>query len=149
MGARAHGFLGGRPPAVELAREQALAAVLVDAAAAGLLDSAHDLAEGGLAQALVESCLRGGRGAQLALPDGADPFVALFSESTAARGGRRCAALRSRRCGSCAHAYGVPATRLGVVAAAGAPLDVAGLFRIPLGELRAAWTADAARPVRD
>jgi phosphoribosylformylglycinamidine synthase len=33
--------------------------------AAGLLRSCHDLAEGGLAVALAESCILGGRGAQL------------------------------------------------------------------------------------
>ena len=42
----------------------------------------HDLADGGLSQALVESCLRGGLGVSLTLPDG-DPTVALFSESPA------------------------------------------------------------------
>ena len=47
----------------------------------GLVTSAHDLADGGLAQALAESALRYGVGARLHL-DG-DPFTALFSESAA------------------------------------------------------------------
>ena len=58
----AHGHLGGRPPAVDLAAERALAAVLVAAAARGLLDAAHDLSDGGLAVALAECCLAGGPG---------------------------------------------------------------------------------------
>src|SRR4029079_17502331 len=70
-----HGHLGGTPPPVDLAAEQALGAVLRTAP----LRSAHDLSDGGLAQALVECCLRRDRGATVAV-DG-DPFVALFSES--------------------------------------------------------------------
>ena len=48
-------------------------------AATGVLSSAHDLSDGGLAQALVEACLRNGVGARVELAG--DPFVALFSES--------------------------------------------------------------------
>ena len=44
-----HGHLGGRPPAVDLDAERALAEVLV--AGRGLLDAAHDLSDGGLAVA--------------------------------------------------------------------------------------------------
>ena len=74
-----HGHLGGRPPAVDLDAERALAEVLV--AGRGLLDAAHDLSDGGLAVALAESCLAGGHGAVVELPP--DPFPVLFSESAA------------------------------------------------------------------
>ena len=50
-----HGHLGGLPPMVDLAAEQALAELLREAV--GLVTSAHDLADGGLAQALVEASL--------------------------------------------------------------------------------------------
>ncbi|HEY3603158.1 MAG TPA: phosphoribosylformylglycinamidine synthase subunit PurL, partial [Sporichthyaceae bacterium] len=60
-----HGHLGGRPPRVDLAAEQRLAALLVAGATQRLFSSAHDLSEGGLAQALAECCLRGGHGARL------------------------------------------------------------------------------------
>ena len=79
----AHGHLGGRPPAVDLAAEQRLARLLAAAAADGLLTSAHDLSDGGLAQALVESCLIGGAGAMIDGLPRVDRFVALFSESAA------------------------------------------------------------------
>ena len=55
-----HGHLGGRPPAVDLDAERRLARLLAAAAADGFLTGAHDLSDGGLAQALVESCLVGG-----------------------------------------------------------------------------------------
>jgi len=49
------GSLWGFPPALELEREAALQKALVDMAKGGLLDSAHDCSEGGLAVTLAES----------------------------------------------------------------------------------------------
>ena len=76
--------------------------------AARLVSSAHDLADGGLAQALAESALRYGVGARLQL-DG-DPFTALFSES-AARAVVTTADPDAVR--AAAAAAGVPVTELG------------------------------------
>ncbi|WP_327225849.1 phosphoribosylformylglycinamidine synthase subunit PurL [Streptomyces platensis] len=128
-----HDHLGGLPPKVDLERERLLAEVLISASRDGMIDAAHDLSDGGLIQALVESCLRGGKGARLVVPDGLDPFVLLFSESA----GRAVVAVpRSEElrftdmCG----ARGLPATRIGVVD--GAEIDVQGQFSIPLSELK-------------
>jgi phosphoribosylformylglycinamidine synthase len=133
-----HGFLGGRPPKVNLDREKLLADVLINASRDGLINSAHDLSEGGLAQALVESCLRGNVGARIVLPESADPFVWLFSEST----GRAIVSVpRSeelRLTDMCA-ARGLPCTRIGVVDILESALDVQGHVRAPLRELRTAW----------
>ncbi len=52
-----------------------------DAVRAGLLASAHDIAEGGLAVALAECALAGRLGAQLELPASEDPLAALFGEA--------------------------------------------------------------------
>jgi phosphoribosylformylglycinamidine synthase len=76
-----HGHLGGRPPAVDLAAEQALASLMVEAARDGAVTSAHDVSDGGLAQVLAESVMRHGVGARVTLEG--DPFVALFAESSA------------------------------------------------------------------
>ena len=121
----AHDHLGGRPPAVDLLAEQRLGEVL----RADVLRSAHDLSDGGLAQALVECCLRGGLGARVAL-DG-DPFVALFSESTA-RALVTVAPDDEQRLVD----LGYPCARLGEVG--GDALVVDGVLDLPLGELRAA-----------
>src|SRR5690606_30190523 len=133
-----HRHRGGMPRQADAAAEQALAEVLIASAASGLLDSAHDLSEGGLAQALAESCLRYGVGARVGLPDGLDPFVALFSEAAA----RALVAVRPDAAGEfrrlCAE-HDVPATALGEVAD-GEVLEVRGRFSIPLEELRTAWT---------
>ncbi|MEJ7649315.1 MAG: phosphoribosylformylglycinamidine synthase subunit PurL [Nakamurella sp.] len=79
-----HDHLGGVPPRVDLQAEKRLADVLIAAAAGSLVTGAHDLSDGGLSQALVELCVAGRRstGLSVRLPGG-DPFVALFSESTA------------------------------------------------------------------
>jgi len=76
-----HGHLGGRPPAVRLDAERVLAELLVQSAAHHLVSAAHDLSEGGLAQALVEAALDHEIGATVWV-DG-DVFTALFSESAA------------------------------------------------------------------
>ena len=73
-----HGHLGGRPPAVRLDAERVLAELLVQSAAHHLVSAAHDLSEGGLAQALVEAALDHEIGATVWV-DG-DVFTALFSE---------------------------------------------------------------------
>ncbi|MGY1752868.1 phosphoribosylformylglycinamidine synthase subunit PurL [Blastococcus sp. SYSU D01042] len=129
-----HGHLGGRPPAVDLAAERALAELLAALGKQGLVGSAHDLADGGLAQALTESALRYGTGARLAL--GEDAFTALFSESagrvvvtTSDPGGVK----------TTARWAGVPVTELGTTG--GDALVLEGLLELPLAELRAAWSA--------
>ncbi len=133
-----HGHLGGRPPRCDLDVERQLAEILVNASRDGLLDAAHDLSDGGLAQALVEACVRHGLGARVWLPDDLDPFVALFSESA----GRAIVAVpRSEevRFTDMCTARRFPHVRLGVVddgGAQGAVLDVQGLFSVALAELR-------------
>jgi phosphoribosylformylglycinamidine synthase subunit PurL len=134
-----HDHLGGRPPAVDLAQEKALAEVLIRASRRGLLASAHDLADGGLAQALVESALRHGLGARIELPAEADPFVWLFSEST----GRALVSVKEgadRDLASLCRINGVILTKLGVVTAEeDATLEVVGQFTLPLTRIREAW----------
>ena len=78
-----HGHLGGLPPKVDLEAERLLGEILLAGSRDGMVSAAHDLSEGGLAQAAVEMCLTGETGARLVLPPDIDPFVALFSESSA------------------------------------------------------------------
>jgi phosphoribosylformylglycinamidine synthase len=133
-----HAHLGGRPPAVDLDVERQLADILVNASRDGLIDAAHDLSDGGLAQALVESSLRYGVGCRVWLPDGVDPFVALFSESA----GRAIVAVpRSEevRFTDMCTARRFAHQRIGVVD--GDALDLQELFMVPLTELRAAWSS--------
>jgi phosphoribosylformylglycinamidine synthase len=127
-----HRHLGGRPPQVRLDAERALAAMLVEAAERGAVSAAHDLSDGGLAQALVEACLVGGVGATVRLAG--DRFVALFSESSARA---IVVAADSESVIALACAHGVPAAVIGETG--GTTLAVDGSFAVELDELRAQW----------
>jgi len=63
-----HGLLTGRPPRVDLDLEARVQATVRQAIDQGLLASAHDCSDGGLAVALAESCLASGHGAEISLP---------------------------------------------------------------------------------
>jgi phosphoribosylformylglycinamidine synthase len=130
-----HQHLGGLPPAADLDAERQLAILVTAAAAAGMLASAHDLSDGGLAIALAEACLYGGRGCAVVLPG--DPFTALFSES-AARALVSVVPGREQEFAALAAEHGVPATVLG--ATTGDSLTVGGVFQVPLTELGQVWT---------
>ena len=129
-----HDHLGGLPPRVDLPAERRLAELLV--AATGVLSSAHDLSEGGLVQALAESCLRHDVGCRVTVPG--DPFLALFSESTA-RALVTVAPEDEERLFELASEHGVPLTSLGSTGGQG--LTVIDTFDVSLAELRSTWSA--------
>jgi phosphoribosylformylglycinamidine synthase subunit PurL len=141
-----HQHLGGRPPAVDLAAERKLAALIGSAVSAGVLDSAHDLSDGGLAVALAEACLRGRRGCLVNLAGPmdvsaetpADVFTMLFSES-AARAIVAVSPGREDAFAALCAAHEVPSTVLGVTG--GDHLTVDGSFEVPLDELTRVWQA--------
>lgn len=132
-----HGHLGGRPPALDLAGERRLAGLLADLV--GVASSAHDLSDGGLAQALAESTFHRGIGATVALAEvHEDPFVALFAEST----GRVLVSVSADALNELlarAAAHDVPAAVIGRTG--GEDLVVEGQFTLPVAEARAAWAA--------
>ncbi|CAN5145601.1 phosphoribosylformylglycinamidine synthase subunit PurL [soil metagenome] len=135
-----HEHLGGRPPMVDLAREASLAGLLHAGAMQSLLASAHDLSDGGLAQALAEAVLRFGVGArvwleELMLRDGVDITTALFSEST----GRVIVSVPReddvKFMGLC-EGREYPVLRIGVTDKLDAVLDIQGYFSVGIDELR-------------
>jgi len=65
----AHGTAEGPPPALDLQLERRVQHAVREAAAQGLLRSAHDCAEGGLAVALAECALLGGIGVRATLTE--------------------------------------------------------------------------------
>lgn len=62
-----HGLTEGRPPELDLATERKLLDAVLAVIRSGLVRSAHDLSEGGLAGALAESCISGSIGANIEL----------------------------------------------------------------------------------
>jgi phosphoribosylformylglycinamidine synthase len=137
----AHGHLGGLPPRVDLEQERLLGEILIAASRDGMIDAAHDLSDGGLIQALTESCLRGRKGARLVVPDGLDPFVFLFSES---QGRALVSVPRSEevRFTDMCRVRGLRAARVGVVdgdeSDPTTAIEVQGQFTLTLSELREA-----------
>jgi phosphoribosylformylglycinamidine synthase subunit PurL len=75
----------GRVPQLDLERERAVQAACLQAAEAGILHSAHDCSDGGLAVALAECCFsfssRAARGAAIELGGNFTNTALLFSES--------------------------------------------------------------------
>ncbi|GAB3706494.1 phosphoribosylformylglycinamidine synthase subunit PurL [Nocardiopsis oceani] len=132
-----HGHLGGLPPRVDLAAEAALGEVLAASAERGLAAAAHDLSDGGLAVALAESALRGGRGVRVEV-DG-DPFTALFSES----GARALVAVEpgdEEAFVALAAEHGVPVAQIGAVGGESVTVThPGGVVEFGLDELRASY----------
>ena len=86
-------------------------------------------------QAVVEAALTGETGCRIIIPDDADPFVALFSEST----GRVLVAVprtEESRFRSMCEARGLPVTRIGVVDQGSDAVEVQDQFTVSLEDLR-------------
>ncbi|GAA1702815.1 phosphoribosylformylglycinamidine synthase subunit PurL [Dietzia cercidiphylli] len=136
----AHEHLGGMPPTVDLRWEATLARILATCSKDGLITGAHDLSEGGLAQALVESALAGECGLRVVLPADADPFVWLFSESA----GRVIVSVprgEEIRFQQMLTAQDIPHTRIAVTDPDSGTFEVQGQFTLTTAELRAAHEA--------
>ena len=134
-----HGTVAGRPPALDLAREGAVNRLILAAAKAGLLRSAHDCADGGMLVALAECCLLGGMGVRCPAlrPEPPVRLDAAFFGETPGRfivsaGSRAMPELQtlSRR-------HHVEISLLGM--AGGQTVEFEGQFRLSLADLRQAW----------
>ncbi len=130
------GTIVGRAPALDLEREHRLHLLLLEAAGADLLASAHDCSEGGLAVALAESAIAGGTGFAVGLPGDLPPHVALFSES-ASRVVVSIDPARAVELEDLAGTRGVPFARLGETG--GPRVSVDGVLDLALDEAIAAY----------
>ena len=153
-----HDLVAGDAPAVNLANERALIQLLTEAARAGLISSAHDSSDGGLAITLAESTFdTGGIGCVVDIPAGRSEaiggWIALASLFGEAAGrvvvsvppdGR--AALLDR-----AHAAGVPATVIGRTGGARIQVGVNGHAAIDclIGEAEQVWSSALGRYFAD
>jgi phosphoribosylformylglycinamidine synthase len=143
-----HGQVSGRPPVIDLALEKRVQAFLREAIAADLVDSAHDLSDGGLAVAAAEACIASDLGADLALPAASALRLdrLLFAEG----GGRILVSVPAQRAETWQAALEaaapagdpIPATQLGSVQS-GPRLRLRhgeqGLVDLAIGELRASF----------
>jgi len=134
-----HGYVAGRPPALDLTREQAVNRLVLTAAQSGYLHSAHDCAEGGMLVALAECCLLGSIGVRCPAIRPEPPLrldAAFFGESPS----RYIVSVPSRampELQSLARRHHVELSLLGL--AGGDFIEFEGQMKLSLAELREAW----------
>ena len=78
-----HSVQAGAPTRVDYYAEKTLIGLLIESAELGLLHSAHDISEGGLAVTLAEKCMAGNIGCVLTFPWQGGVTNYLFAESSA------------------------------------------------------------------
>ena len=76
-----HGIVAGRPPMLDMTREKHVHDAVLKGIDKGVIKSAHDCADGGLAIALAESCMQGNIGADVKLSANCAPAASLFAET--------------------------------------------------------------------
>ena len=143
-----HGLETGRPPRLDLDRERAVQAACLAAIQAGIVRSAHDTADGGLAVAVAECCITGPSahlGAAVEIPGDLRADTLLFGESAS----RILVSVRSadaERLEAVASEHGAPCARLGRVGGDSLRLTGRGFeCRIPLARLHDAWATGLSR----
>ena len=110
-----HGMIQGRPPTVDLETERRIQRCCLEAIRAGVVRSAHDCSEGGLAVALAEGCITDPDrpiGVEVSVPGMLRPDALLFGETQS----RIVVSLREADLGrlqAIADRHGVPVTALG------------------------------------
>ena len=134
-----HGFLGGPPPAADLAAAVRLHHLVAELVAERVVGGVHDCSDGGLAVALAEMAIAGEVGFAVR-PSGSlaamAPALACFSESAS----RVVLSVSTGRVGEVvrrATAAGVPAVELGE--ATGDRLVMDGAFDVALADAATAW----------
>ena len=140
-----HDHLGGTPPKLDLKKEKELADLIHGASIQGLIESAHDLSEGGLAIAIIEASLRFNVGCRIWLGelmerDRIDATAALFSESQSrviVSVGREDDVKFQSLC----EARGVSVLRIGVTDKESAAVDIQSIAKLTLADIRKAWSA--------
>jgi phosphoribosylformylglycinamidine synthase subunit PurL len=128
-----HETVAGLPPRVDLDAEAALRELLLAAIGEGIVRSAHDCSEGGLAVTLAESCIAGGIGADVHMGDELPVVAELFSE-TQGRVVVTVAEDAVERLFELAFDAGVPFAVIGTVG--GEALRIEGLVEAGVAEMR-------------
>jgi len=137
------GALWGFPPALELDKEAALHKALVEAIREGLLDSAHDCSEGGLAVALARCSFHQGIGARVQLPSNDLPAECVLFAEDASRVVVSCDPENVGRIQQIAVECGVAADPLGVTVSEQIEISIDGRLAVAasVSELRDSWTS--------
>jgi phosphoribosylformylglycinamidine synthase len=134
-----HGIIAGRPATLDLEREMALQRLTLAAIGDGLIRSAHDCSDGGLAVALAECCLWSGFGLRGELEPASSPLARaalLFGEAPS----RIIVSMETGKVealADMASSHQVPFTLLGRVG--GDRLTLGQALDLPVANLRTSW----------
>jgi phosphoribosylformylglycinamidine synthase II len=144
------GAVWGYPPGLDLEKEATLQRALVALIQAGLVESAHDCADGGLAVALVESALPGGVGLSVRLPKARVALEFLLFGEDASRVILSCDPVHLPRIQQVAEEYGVSADVLGETGSDRVEIrvDDRPVISASVGELREAYEGALERTLR-
>jgi phosphoribosylformylglycinamidine synthase subunit PurL len=107
------GAVWGFPPALELEREAALQKCLIEMVREGVIESAHDCSDGGVAVALAEAGFRNVVGVKAELDCGDLPWECVLFGEDASRVVVSCDPLQVMRIKQIGEKYGVAADSLG------------------------------------
>jgi phosphoribosylformylglycinamidine synthase subunit PurL len=134
-----HGLVKGTPPWIDLKLEQAVQNCCLEAIDRGMLRSAHDVSDGGLAVTLAECCIGGPDkplGVRIETHEMIRGDASLFSESQS----RIVVSLEEKNSGQLeelAAKFRVPIQMIGTVG--GARFTIQPLLQLPVEELRSIW----------
>jgi phosphoribosylformylglycinamidine synthase len=131
-----HETVAGMPPALDLELERDVQRAVIAGIRGGLIKSAHDCSEGGLAVALAECCVASGLGADVHLDDELPPVASLFAE-TQSRIVVTAAESDAEKLVESLVAANVPYSVIGTVG--GEWLDIEGRASVTLDEMRDAF----------
>lgn len=138
-----HGLSRGRPPDIDVDHHARVTAAVREVISSGLVRSAQDLSDGGIAVALAECAIFGGIGAEITLPLAElDETTALFGEAPS----RILVSLAPDRLAdfqALSETHGVPVTVLGHTGGTRLRIDLAerSTIDLPLDELVGAYSA--------
>jgi phosphoribosylformylglycinamidine synthase subunit PurL len=134
------GHIWGYPPSLELEREAALQKAVIEMIGAGLIESAHDCSEGGLAVAVAEAGFPEGLGATVGLSSELAAEFVLFGED-ASRVVISCDPARVAAIQEVASKHQISADLLGETTPAKLEIKLNGTVVVSgaIGDLRGAW----------
>jgi len=144
------GAVWGYPPDLDIEKEAVLQRGLIAMIQSGLIESAHDCSDGGLAVALVECALPGRVGANVDLRgDKLAPEFRLFGED-ASRVVVSCDPSHTERIQQVAEEFGISADLLGKTGSERVEISIGGQPRISAGveELRGAYEGALEKTLR-
>ncbi len=135
-----HGRDAGKVPELDLGREARVQRCCLDAIKAGIINSAHDCAEGGMAVALAECAISGGKGFVADLEGNLTVRELLFSESQS-RIVVSLAPAEEKNLLTLAEKHGIPCEKVGRVTGESLRISVRAneVIGIPLGQATTTW----------